>query len=87
MNESDSDHRDDGTSILKDWGRGELAPGDYEFHFWSPTADSEVIGSRIKGRWTFARKQSAEWHSTPATNELIDLAEEFVALREAKRTV
>jgi hypothetical protein len=84
MNESDSDSRDDGTSTFTDWGRGELAPGDYEFHSWAP--NDEFIGSRIQGRWTFARKQDAKWSPTPATEELIDLAEEFVAWREAKRT-
>ena len=73
-------------SLPHDWGYGELAPGDYEFHFWGPAADAEFIGSRIQGRWTFARKQDANWHPTAATKELIDLAEEFVARREAQRT-
>jgi hypothetical protein len=84
MSDSNPVRRDDETSMLKEWGQGELAPGDYEFHFWAP--DAEFIGSRIQGRWTFARKEEANWNPTPATEELIDLAEEFVARREAQRT-
>jgi len=63
------------------WGRIELDPGDFEFHFWEASTGAETLGSRIQGRWAFEQKHDGGWRPVTATQEMIGLGEELISQR------